>query len=888
VKTAEQRIAAAWQQSRKSVELARYLSLASRISSPLLRHFRLKFMRRSGPELEAEVWFSPLVGVRSARGVLFYPDVAAELRRQLPGKHRIAVRGLLSKTEQTRPPLVRLEEELVWLGLKYRGDSDEEALNERLRSIVKALIEQDRKGLGRWALAALSRIPELEGLTSAVSLDAISKRRLSNERPTLDNEQGTRLSREERLILLREGSDLSIDAGRLHGQPMTHRDIAQTASKWGQIVARTLGLNKAGDPVRSLVRREFQLCLDTALQMPDKSAESQLLAIVRRIRWAPELQASLALMESFWRLPSGSQLESDVVRVIQRCYVDCRERKPVEFERLDNALRESQWSPFPAVRQVAHKVQQMVPVGANEIRFLKDFDHGYTDLLLAIVDRALRHKQLEHLDEVLLYMTSVLTRGSANQEEINKVRVQFRLLRGFSTSTEFLLQIFKHYQANYYRSSDVRGRLMPVLSDAGDSLVPGLVTFWQQADSESARAPIVRLLQQMIEFGRQTAVDALGDIVWKSRGTELQFAHRCLLEGASSQAARGMSGHWSRLIRQSLDKLIERLDESFEPEHIELREQLRQLPWEANADRQWVRKIIAEGFIDKDLKRLRSAGYLEYEILKSTIVDLEATVDNRRHAMTALGYLNSEHVQRMGVDFLWQLYEEEPDLELRCATLRTLKDLEFQPEDWMIYRLFHDQENAEPKLRQTINEVWEGFVVVSPQPPPEEILQKAESDASQAGDRARTESDHLSHPGRLKIVLCRLPENRPQARNLYQQLKDDGFQAWLADEDLLPGQSQETEIARQIRECDAVVALLGAAFHRQAGLEHQIIKWALEAQRKQPPDSIFLIPALVEECEVPDNFRDLAPVRLFEEGGYKKLKRSLQAREKQLLRSVSG
>ncbi len=677
---------------------------------------------------------------------------------------------------------------------------------------------------------------------------------------------------------------------------MTHHEIAQTASNWGQRVARTLELNKAGDPVHPEVRRKFQVCLDAALQMPDNPVEPQLLAIVRQIRQAPELQASLVLMESFWRLPAGSQLENDVVRVIQRCYMDCRERKPVEFERLDNALRESQWSPFPAVRQVAHKVQQMAPAGDNEIRFLKDFDHGYTDLSLSIVDRALRHRQLEHLEAVLLYMTGVLT-GSADQKEISEVRLQFRLLRGFSTSTEFLLQIFKHYQANFDRSSDVRGRLMPVLSAAGDSLVPALVTFWQQADLESARTPIVRLLQQMIEFGSQAAVDALGDIVWKSRGHELHFACRCLLEGTGSQAARGMSGHWSRLIRQSLDKFVDRLEESFLPEHVELREQLRKLPWEASADRQWVRKIIADGFIDKDVKRLRAAGYLEYEILKSTIVDSEATPDNRRRAMTALGYLKSELVQRTGLGFLWELYEEEDDLELRSAALRTLRDLEFQPEGWMMERLFHDQENAESKLRQTINEVWEGFV--SPQRP-REVPHGEESDAVEApwaevpvaepfaDDRAGTEPDRLSHPGRIEVVLCHSPEDRKQARDLYQQLEADGFRPWLESEDLMPGQSRETEIARQIRDCDAVVVLLGDAFHRQAGLEQQIIKWALDVHWKQPPGSIFLIPALVEECEVPDNLRDLSPVRLFEEGGHEKLKRSLKARGEQLLRSVSG
>ncbi|MCP4546092.1 MAG: toll/interleukin-1 receptor domain-containing protein [bacterium] len=157
-----------------------------------------------------------------------------------------------------------------------------------------------------------------------------------------------------------------------------------------------------------------------------------------------------------------------------------------------------------------------------------------------------------------------------------------------------------------------------------------------------------------------------------------------------------------------------------------------------------------------------------------------------------------------------------------------------------------------------------------------------------ADDRAGTEPDRLSHPGRLQVVLCHSSEDRQRARDLYQELEADGFRAWLEREDLMPGQSREAEIARQIRECDAVVALLGGAFHRQAGLEHKIIKWALEVHQEQPPGSIFLIPALIEECEVPDNLRDLSPVRLFEEGGHEKLKRSLKARGEQLLRSVSG
>ena len=569
---------------------------------------------------------------------------------------------------------------------------------------------------------------------------------------------------------------------------MNYREIAKQASRWGQTVARTLEVNKAGDPVHPDIRRRFQQTLDKALETPQKAVEPQLLAIVRDIRQMPELQASLALMESFWRLPSGTQLESGVVRVIQRCYMECR-RKPTEFERLDNALRESQWSPFPAVRRVAHKVRQMVPVSEPELRFLGNFDRSYTDLRLAVADRVLRHRQLEHLDPVLAYLTGVLTGDRLDPREVREVRELFRLLRGFETSQEFLLLIFRHYQANYFRSSDVRGRLMPVLSAAKDSLVPALLTLWQQADQEISRTPIVRLLQQMVEFGSQEAVDALGEIVWKSQGRELGFACQCLREGAATQAAHGMRGLWSKLIRQRLEELADRLDESYSPEHVELRSQLRNLPWDAQQDREWIRKIIAEGFIDKDIKRLRAAGYMEYEILKSAILDGDQPTDNRRRAITAVTYMNRELVQRMGLAFLWRLYEEDEDPELRAAALQGLADLEFKLDDWMAERLVQDQREAEGRLRQVIDTVRE--TLVEPQRPArvaEEV--ETEHDTPWGGladepafvDGASDSAPLLTSAGdSLEVVIFHAEQDRAAARSLYARLgKTDSACGWRA------------------------------------------------------------------------------------------------------------
>ncbi len=200
--TPEERIVEARRQSLRAVELARWLSLASRISPALLRRFRLRFLRRSGPGVEAELWFSPLVDVRSGRGILFHPEPAALLRQELGQSEREPARGLLVETQATRPPLVRLEEDLIWLGLAYRRTGDEEALNRALRPMIKAVVDQDRKGLGRWALASLRRIPELQGVPSAVLLQISSESRLFDGAVTLDPRMGSKLAAGERGLLL--------------------------------------------------------------------------------------------------------------------------------------------------------------------------------------------------------------------------------------------------------------------------------------------------------------------------------------------------------------------------------------------------------------------------------------------------------------------------------------------------------------------------------------------------------------------------------------------------------------------------------------------------------------------------------------------------------------
>jgi TIR domain len=58
-----------------------------------------------------------------------------------------------------------------------------------------------------------------------------------------------------------------------------------------------------------------------------------------------------------------------------------------------------------------------------------------------------------------------------------------------------------------------------------------------------------------------------------------------------------------------------------------------------------------------------------------------------------------------------------------------------------------------------------------------------------------------------RIFLCHASEDKPQVREVYRRLKAEGFEPWLDEENLLPGQLWDQEIRRALKYSD--FALIG-------------------------------------------------------------------------------
>lgn len=136
------------------------------------------------------------------------------------------------------------------------------------------------------------------------------------------------------------------------------------------------------------------------------------------------------------------------------------------------------------------------------------------------------------------------------------------------------------------------------------------------------------------------------------------------------------------------------------------------------------------------------------------------------------------------------------------------------------------------------------------------------------------------HP--LRVFLCHASGDKPAVIELYNRLVKDGVDAWLDKEKLIPGQNWQFEIPKAVKNSDIVVVCLSPHSITKEGFVQKEIKFALDAAEEKLDDTIFIIPARLEICSVPDRINMYQWVDLFLDDGYERLFRALQTRANEL------
>lgn len=130
----------------------------------------------------------------------------------------------------------------------------------------------------------------------------------------------------------------------------------------------------------------------------------------------------------------------------------------------------------------------------------------------------------------------------------------------------------------------------------------------------------------------------------------------------------------------------------------------------------------------------------------------------------------------------------------------------------------------------------------------------------------------------LKVFLCHASEDKSIVRKLYSNLLHDGFEPWLDEEDLLPGQDWQREITKAVKQSDVVLVCLSSNSINKTGYVQKEIREVLDVADLLPEGTMFVIPVKLQECVVPDRLTKWQWVNIFEDKGYEQLVRALRLR----------
>lgn len=130
----------------------------------------------------------------------------------------------------------------------------------------------------------------------------------------------------------------------------------------------------------------------------------------------------------------------------------------------------------------------------------------------------------------------------------------------------------------------------------------------------------------------------------------------------------------------------------------------------------------------------------------------------------------------------------------------------------------------------------------------------------------------------LRVFLCHSSGDKTAVRDLDRRLRHDGFDTWLDETKLIAGQDWNQEIRKAVRSSHIVAVCLSASSVTKEGYVQKEIKFALDAADEKPEGMIFIIPARLEDCPLPERLSHLQCVDLFRSTGYENLIRALRKR----------
>ena len=144
----------------------------------------------------------------------------------------------------------------------------------------------------------------------------------------------------------------------------------------------------------------------------------------------------------------------------------------------------------------------------------------------------------------------------------------------------------------------------------------------------------------------------------------------------------------------------------------------------------------------------------------------------------------------------------------------------------------------------------------------------------------------------VQLFLSYIREDEEKVENLYQGLLAKGLKPWMDKRDILPGEIWEISIKKAIRNSDFFIACITANSVHKRGVLQKEIREALDVRNEMQDHDIYIIPARLEDCELPENLSQFQCVDLFRNDGWSSLIKAIDigigVKERDILSSLEN
>ena len=127
-----------------------------------------------------------------------------------------------------------------------------------------------------------------------------------------------------------------------------------------------------------------------------------------------------------------------------------------------------------------------------------------------------------------------------------------------------------------------------------------------------------------------------------------------------------------------------------------------------------------------------------------------------------------------------------------------------------------------------------------------------------------------------KVFIIYSHKDRDSARKLTNDLKEMGYNPWLDEQEIVPGQNWTKTVYQAIENSSVALYLSSKNTEDQGGFAFKEMKAAREVLRAGQESQSPIIPIYLEESELPKELSEIHAVKLFEKNGMEQLDKGLK------------